>query len=149
MAGLRGGACRRGGCVVAARILPDDAWRLIEPLLPRRAPSPHGGRPPIGDREALTGVLFILKTGIAWEDLPEELGCGCGMTCLRRLRTWQEIGVWPAVERILKEHVRAYGRLDWSRALRRELPGPMATNCVEPASEGDCASMGARLRQGA
>ncbi len=65
-------------------------------------------------------MLFVLKTGIPWEELPEELGCGCGMTCLRRLRHWQRQGVWPRIENILKRHVPGSNRLDWSRVCKWE-----------------------------
>src|SRR5215831_8258371 len=54
------------------------------PLFPMNFRYP--GRKPVDDRKALTGILFVLKTGIPWEDLPVEMGCGCGMTCWRRLQ---------------------------------------------------------------
>src|SRR5262249_2822929 len=68
------------------------------------------------DRRALTGILFVLKTGIPWEDLPQEMGCGCGMTCWRRLRAWQHAGVWPQLHRVLLARLRAADQIDWSRA---------------------------------
>ena len=79
---------------MAKPLLPDELWNFIEQLLPVRTPSPKGGRPRLSDRAALTGILFVLKTGIPWEYLPQELGCGSGMTCWRRLRDWQQAGVW-------------------------------------------------------
>jgi transposase len=48
------------------------------PLIPPEAPKPQGGRPRVSDRAALTGILFVLKTGIPWEYLPAEMGCGSG-----------------------------------------------------------------------
>jgi len=74
---------------MAKPILTDDLWAVIAPLLPVHRPSARGGRPRIPDRAALTGILFVLKTGIQWEDLPPEMDCGCGMSCWRRLRDWQ------------------------------------------------------------
>ncbi len=68
-------------------------WAVIVPWLPVHLPSARGGRPRIPDRAALTGILFVLKTGSQWEDLPPEMGCGCGMSCWRRLRDWQRAGV--------------------------------------------------------
>lgn len=64
------------------------------PLLPREPPRrfKHPGRKPVDDRVALTGILFVFKSGIPWEMLPAELGCS-GMTCWRRLRDWQAAGV--------------------------------------------------------
>jgi transposase len=68
-------------------------WKALEPLLPVAVPSPKSGRPRVDDRAALNGILFVLQTGIPWEDLPQELGFGSGMTCWRRLRDWQASGV--------------------------------------------------------
>jgi transposase len=75
--------------------------------------SPLGGRPPVGNREALTGILFIRKTGMACEDLPQELGCGCGRTCFRRLMAWHEAGVWNRLHQLLLA-----GQVARSRSLR-------------------------------
>ena len=104
---------------MAKPILDDDLWTVIEPLLP--APKPrrfrHPGRKPISHRQALTGILFVLKTGIGWEDLPQELGCGSGMTCWRRLRDWQAAGVWQQIHEALLAKLRAADQLDWSRAV--------------------------------
>ena len=73
---------------MAKPLVDDDLWAILKPLLP--APPPrrfrYPGRKRIEDRQALTGILFVLKTGIGWEDLPQEMGCGSGMTCWRRLR---------------------------------------------------------------
>jgi transposase len=67
-------------------LVSDELWAVVELLLPKDAPKPKGGRPRISNRAALTGILFVLKSGIPWEMLPQELGCGSGMTCWRRLR---------------------------------------------------------------
>lgn len=104
---------------MARPLVPEAVWERIEPLLPERPARPQGGRPPLGDREALTGIVFVLKTGLAWPDLPTEMGCGCGMTCLRRLREWQDANVWNAIERILKEDLDGVERIDWLRTRRR------------------------------
>jgi len=103
---------------MAKPLLPDALWDLVQPLLlppkPRRFRYP--GRKPIGDRQALTGILFVLKTGIPWEDLPREMGCGCGMTCWRRLHRWQQEGVWFRLHRLLLEKLEDADQIDWSRA---------------------------------
>jgi transposase len=75
-------------------LIPDIFWNVIEPLLPLPKSKPRGGRPRIPDRACLKGIVFVLRSGIPWEMLPKELGCGSGMTCWRRLRDWQESGVW-------------------------------------------------------
>ena len=79
---------------MAEPLVSDELWKVVEALLPKQEPNPKGGRPPIDDRQALTGIIFVLKSGIPWEMLPQEMGCGCGMTCWRRLRDWQATGVW-------------------------------------------------------
>ncbi|MBN1491094.1 MAG: transposase [Phycisphaerae bacterium] len=96
-------------------LIPRDAWERIEPVLPRRPVGPKGGRPPVGDREVLTGILFVLKTGIAWEELPLELGAGCGITCLRRIRSWHRSGTWPRILATIEEQLRCVEGVDWER----------------------------------
>jgi transposase len=104
---------------MAKRILDDDLWELIEPLLPPQKPrrKRFPGRKPIEARKALTGILFVLKTGIGWEYLPQEMGCGSGMTCWRRLRDWNAAGVWDKIHRVLLERLHNADKLDWSRAV--------------------------------
>src|SRR4051794_34658163 len=102
---------------MAKPLLSDELRMIIEPLLPPHLTHPKGGRPPVGDRKALTGILFALKTGIPWEDLPCEMGCGCGMTCWRRLRDWQADGTWLKIHEVLLDRLRGADKIDWSRAL--------------------------------
>ena len=66
---------------MAAPIVSDDLWSIVEPLLPPEPPKPKGGRPRVPDRAALAGVPFVLRSGIPWEMLPSEMGCGSGVTC--------------------------------------------------------------------
>ena len=98
-----------------ALLVPDDLWQAIEPLLPPRRPKPKGGRPRAPDRAALAGILFVLRTGIQWQEVPAELGC-CGKTCWRRLGEWYAAGVWTRLHRVLLERLNNAGQLDWSRA---------------------------------
>jgi transposase len=86
---------------MAKAILDDQLWALIEPHLPARKPRRfrYPGRKPIGNRQALTGILFVLSTGIPWQMLPKELGCRSGMTCWRRLRGWTKAGVRVKIHR--------------------------------------------------
>src|SRR3954470_20298391 len=102
---------------MAKPLLPDELWAIIEPILPKWTPSPKGGQPRLEDRKALTGILFVLKTGFPWEDLPKEMGCGCGMTCWRRLEKWQHAGVWLALRALLLARLRGADKIDWSRAV--------------------------------
>lgn len=101
---------------MAKPILDDDLWTLIEPLLP--VPKPrrfrYPGRKPITNRRALTGIIFVLRTGIPWELLPREMGCGSGVSCWRRLRDWQAAGIWQKVHALLLGELRRAGELDLS-----------------------------------
>ena len=93
-----------------------ELWKRLQPLLPKHVPSSKGGRPRVDDERALNGIVFVLRTGIAWEDLPQELGFGSGMTCWRRLRDWQKQGVWERLHRELLAELRRGGQIDFSRA---------------------------------
>jgi transposase len=99
---------------MAKPLLSDELWEIIEPILPKWVPSPKGGHPRLDDRKALTGILLVLKTGIPWQDLPQEMGCGCGMTCWRRLRDWQADGTWEKIHKVLLGRLRAAEKLDLS-----------------------------------
>ncbi len=96
--------------------MSDELWEIIEPLLPEEPPKPKGGRPRVEDRAALTGIIFVLKSGIPWEMLPKEMGCGSGSTCWRRLRDWQEAGVWEELHRVLLDRLGEADRIEWERA---------------------------------
>ena len=93
----------------------DRLWELIEPLLPPWPATAPGPRP-VPDRRCLQGVLFVLHTGIGWEDLPQELGFGSGMTCWRRLQRWTEAGAFDQLHQILLARLNAANRIDWTRA---------------------------------
>jgi transposase len=123
---------------MATGLLDDELWRLIEPLLPvRKRRFHHPGRKRLDDRRTLAGILFVLHTGIAWQQLPQELGYGSGMTCWRRLKEWQQAGVFQALHQRLLAQLRAAGRLDLSTAVcdsaslrallgaRRPAPAPL------------------------
>lgn len=64
----------------------------------------------------MSGILYVLRTGIAWGDLPQELGFGSGITCWRRLRDWQELDIWQQLHDALLSQMRRAGQLDLSRA---------------------------------
>ena len=104
---------------MARPIVDDELWALIEPLLPPPKPRrlKYPGRKPVPDRAALTGILFVLRTGIRWRDLPAEMGCGPGVSCWRRLRDWQHAGVWDRLHQVLLTKLRAADRIDLSRVI--------------------------------
>jgi len=91
-------------------------WETIEALLPPEPLKPQGGRPRIDDRAALTGIVFVLKSGIPWEMLPQEMGCGSGMSCWRRLKEWQDAGVWERLHRVLLDRLGEAEQIGWERA---------------------------------
>ena len=98
-------------------LLRDGLWDVIEPLLLPPRPKPKGELPRLTDRACLRGILFVLRSGIPWEMLPRELGCGSGMTCWRRLRDWQEAGIWDLIHFALLDWLSRCSRLDWSKAI--------------------------------
>jgi transposase len=116
------GICRHdlGGVSMASQPweVSDELWQRLEPLMPKKARRfRYPGRRPLDDRRVLSGILFVLATGTGWERLPQQLGFGSGMTCWRRLRAWQEAGVWMRLHALLLAELRAAGELDWSRAV--------------------------------
>lgn len=97
-------------------LVTDELWSLVEPLLPKHPRSPKGGKPRVDDRVCLTGILFVLKSGIPWEDFPREMGC-CGMTLWNRLDEWRAAGVWPKPHEILLAKLRGANLIDFSRVI--------------------------------
>jgi transposase len=91
--------------------LRDDQWELIAPLLPSQK---KRGRPRADDRRTLNGILWVLRSGARWKDLPKEYGSRA--TCHRRLQEWQEQGVWEHLWLIFLGALDQQGKLDWSQA---------------------------------
>ena len=126
---------------MAKPLVSDELWAEIEPLLPPERPKPKGGRPRVPDRACLTGILFVLRSGIPWELLPQEMGCGSGMTCWRRLRDWQHADVWHRLHRKLLDQLGEADRIDWTRAAldsrtvpaKRGVQGPVPTRPIAVA----------------
>jgi transposase len=104
-------------------VIDDELWAEVEPLIPHRPRrTRHTGRKPLPDRVVLNGILHVLRTGIAWEDLPQELGYGSGVTCWRRLRDWQREGAWDMLLERLQCGLDAGAAIDWSRTVRSQRP---------------------------
>jgi transposase len=101
------------------KLVPDELWeeirRVLPPAKPRR--KRHPGRKPMDPRRALVGILFVLKSGIPWEMLPQEMGCGSGMSCWRYLHAWQRAGVWKEIPKVLLSKLRGSNKIDFSRAV--------------------------------
>jgi transposase len=100
-------------------LVSDALWKRLQPLLPPPRPRRFRfpGRKPLDYRKILTGIHFVLKTSIAWDDLPAELGCGCGKTYRHYLRLWHRGGVWRQLHAILLAELKGADAIDWERAL--------------------------------
>ena len=100
-------------------LVTDELWQRLQPLLPPLPPRRFRfpGRKPLDYRQVLTGILFVLKTGIAWDDLPAELGCGCGKTCRHYLQLWHQAGVWQKLHALLLAELNGADQIDWRRAI--------------------------------
>ena len=102
---------------MAKELVSDALWERIKDFIPPKKPQPKGGRPWLVDRAVLTGIIFVLRSGIPWEMLPKEMGCGSGMTCWRRLRDWYKAGVWEKLHKALLCELQANHKIDWSLAI--------------------------------
>lgn len=101
---------------MAKPLISEDLWNLIEPHIPVKPRRKcHTGRNSLPARACLCGILFVLMSGIPWEMLPQEMGCGSGMTCWRRLRDWQNAGVWKKIHEILLAQLRHADQIDFTR----------------------------------
>ncbi|WP_291587236.1 IS5 family transposase [Comamonas sp. UBA7528] len=103
---------------MARRPTSNELWRQLQPLIPAFVPSAKGGarKLTVSDEAALNGILFVLQTGIPWEDRPQSLGYGSGMTCWRHLRDWNAAGVWEQLHQAMLIRLREHNQIDWSRA---------------------------------
>jgi transposase len=97
------------------RVLTDEQWERIAPHLPEHAPSPKGGRPRADDRECLEGILWLLRAGARWRDIPLDLPSGS--TCWRRLQEWSGEGVLEDIHALLIEELGEQGALDFEELL--------------------------------
>jgi transposase len=97
-------------------LVSDELWKLVEPILPKHPYVPGVGKPRVPDRVCLTGIIFVLKTGIPWEDFPHEMGC-CGMTLWNRLDEWRQAGVWEQLHHLVLNQLRAEDRIDLTHVI--------------------------------
>jgi transposase len=110
---------RNGRSSAMKPLVTDALWERLMPLIPRppKRRFRFPGRKPLDYRKILTGILFVLKTGIAWDDLPSDLGCGCGKTCRHYLQLWHKAGVWLNLHAVLLAELNGADKIDWHRAL--------------------------------
>jgi transposase len=95
----------------ARRFLTEEKWQKIQPLIPKMK---SNGRPWRDNREVLEGILWVLHTGARWCDLPS--GFPHYSTCWRRLKLWEEQGVWLKLWRVFLAELDRQGKLDWTEA---------------------------------
>lgn len=106
--------------------LTDEQWSKIEPLLPKIKRSKAGGRKPIEHRACFEGILWVLRSGARWKDLPRQY------PCWRRLDDWEEKGIWLSIWRTFLGELDEQGRLDWEETF--------ADGSFAPAKKGALAS---------
>lgn len=114
-------------------LVSDELWGAIEPLIPPERPKPKGGHPRVPARACLAGIVFVLRSGIPWNMLPRELGCGSGVTCWRRLVEWQRAGVWEGLHATLLDWLGDADAIDWSRASLDSASVPAKRGARRPA----------------
>lgn len=103
---------------MAKELLPEELWQEIEPLLPPPPPpSPKGGRPPVDNRKALTGIIFVNRTGIPWQALPTEAFAVSGSSCWRRFDEWTKAGIWPRLHERLLDRLGKAGGVNLGRVV--------------------------------
>jgi transposase len=126
---------------MAKKELTDEQWEKIKPFLPQPKRSRKGGRPPADNRACLEGILWVLRSGARWKDLPDDFPSAS--TCWRRLRDWEQTGLWLKIWRCFLGELDEQGQLDWSETF--------ADGSFAPAKKGGPASArpnAARVRSG-
>jgi len=97
------------------RMLTDEQWERIAPSFPTHPPSPKGGRPRADDRACLEGILWLIRTGARWQDIPVDLPSGS--TCWRRLQEWASEEILPEIQALLIEELDDRGAIDFEELL--------------------------------
>lgn len=93
---------------MAAELLPEELWEEIEPLLPPPSRA-ETGRPPVDNKKALRGIIFVLRFGVPWQAVPTDAFGVSGSSCWRRFSAWTAAGIWPELHRRLLNRL---GQLD-------------------------------------
>ena len=96
---------------MAAELLPEVLWEEIEPLLPPPSRA-ETGRPPVDNKKALRGIIFVLRFGVPWQAVPTDAFGVSGSSCWRRFSEWTAAGVWPEVHRRVLDRLGKEGGID-------------------------------------
>ena len=91
--------------------ITDEQWKKLEALLPKHKQSPKGGRKPIDNRNVFEGIVWVLRSGARWKDLPDWYPSPS--TCWRRLQQWEEQGVWLKIWRKFLSELDEQSQLEW------------------------------------
>jgi transposase len=89
--------------------LSDEQWKRLELLLP--AQKPRTGRPNLGHRQIINGILWVLRTGAPWRDMPERYGSWS--TVASRFYRWREAGIWERIWSQIQSDADEQDKLDW------------------------------------
>ncbi|OLR92563.1 IS5 family transposase [Actinokineospora bangkokensis] len=102
---------------LSSRLVPDELWALVQPLIPGFVPRPQGGgTAPVDDRAVFTAIVYVLTSGCAWRDLPPSFGVSVP-TAHRRFATWTKAGLWRKLHHAVLDELGSQGLIDWSRAI--------------------------------
>jgi transposase len=96
-------------------LLSDEHWSFISHLFPSPPPRPRGGRPPADTRQCLEGILWVLRTGARWKDLPRSFPSY--VTCWRRFVAWSRSGLWEQIWAYLVQRLDEQGKIDWNAGM--------------------------------
>jgi transposase len=103
--------------VLSRRLVPDELWGIVEPLIPGFAPRPQGGgRAGVDDRAVFTAIVYVLTSGCAWRQLPPSFGVDF-RTAHRRFTAWSRAALWHKIHRAVLDQLGSAGEVDWSRAI--------------------------------
>jgi transposase len=102
---------------LSQRLVPDELWALVAPLVPQFTPRRQGGgTTPVDDRAVFTAIVFVLTSGCAWRHLPPSFGVTVP-TAHRRFTEWTRAGLWSRVHRAVLDELGGQGLIDWSRVV--------------------------------
>ena len=102
---------------LSLRLVPDELWGLVEPLLPQFRPRPQGGgTAPLPVRTVFTAIVYVLSSGCAWRDLPPSFGVPF-QTAHRRFAQWAAAGVFRQLHHAVPDELGSQGAIDWSRVI--------------------------------
>jgi transposase len=102
---------------LSLRLVPDELWALVEPLVPKFLPRPQGGgTAPLPDRAVFTAIVYVLSSGCSWRDLPPSFGVPF-QTAHRRFGQWTKAGLWRSLHHAVLDELGSQGLLDWSRVI--------------------------------